>query len=81
MRPVYSCFGEEVIRVAVQDQSANRFDGNQLFRYQFCCIQHIEAKLFRLFFGKDLHTQIPLRIITSFNRLPEVSAMEIRICA
>src|SRR5687767_13833331 len=73
--------GEEVVRVPVQDQAADRSQWNELFGDDLGGVEHVEAETLGLFFSDDLQAELPFGIVTGFDRIPEVAPMEVRIGA
>ena len=55
-------FGEEIIRVAVEHQPADRCQWHQLLGNDLGRVENVEAALLGLLFRKQLHLQVPLRI-------------------
>ena len=72
-------FGEEVIRVAVEDHFADALHRHQLFRNQLGRIQQVKIIFEFIFFRDELEAQFILRIIARFDGFPQFTAMEIRI--
>jgi len=73
--------GEEIVRHAIEHQSADRlrrqdFLGNDLRR-----IEHVEIEAVGEGLVEQLHLQFPFREVARLDRLPEIAAMEIRIGA
>ncbi len=61
---------EEIVRISIENHSADRGDRHHLFRNQLGRIQDVEAESIGLFFRKQLHSQLPLRIVAGTRSPP-----------
>ena len=74
-------FRKKVVRVAVQHHFPDDFHGNQCFRNELGSVQNIEVELVCVLFRDELQPQLVFRIISGFNGLPEILAVEVRIAS
>src|SRR5579859_2476673 len=73
------CLGKEVVYVAIQHQPAHDAEWQNLLRDDLCRVENIEIKLASKLFVKELKAQFPLRKISTFNCVPQIPAVKIRI--
>ncbi len=74
--------GEEVVRIAVQDQAPDRAHRHQFLRNQLGGVEHVEdLEGGRLLLGKYLQAELPFREVAGLDRLPQVAPVEIRVGA
>ena len=73
--------GEEVVRIAVEDEPADRDDGHQLLGHDLGRVEHVEREALGLFLGEDLQTQLVFGIGPGLDRLPEIAAVKVRVRA
>src|SRR4051812_31891012 len=71
--------GEKVVRVAVENELSNRSQRDELFGDQLRRIEHVEAEALGVALAEDLNAELPLRIGTGLDRLPEIAAMKVWI--
>ena len=74
-------FGKKVVRIAIEDQATQDLNRHQFLGNQFGGVQNIEAKCFGLFFGKHLHTKLPLGVCARLNAVPQVAAVKVWVGA
>jgi hypothetical protein len=73
--------GEEVVRIAVQRQLADRLHRHQLLRNDLGRIEHVEAEALRLRLTEHLHAELVLGVVAGLDRLPQVATVEVRVRA
>src|SRR5579862_8314054 len=74
-------FGEEVVRVAVEDLAPDRGDRNQLLRDELGSIQEIETEPLPLRRREDLEAELPLGVVAALDGFPQVAPMEVGVGA
>ncbi len=67
--------------VSIEHHPSHGRQRNQFLGYQLRGVEAVERKLTGLLFVEQLDGEFPFREVSSLNRLPEVSAMKIRIRA
>ncbi|CAH0211760.1 hypothetical protein SRABI106_01768 [Rahnella aquatilis] len=72
-------FSKEIIGVTVEHHFADQFYRHQFFRDEFGRVEQVEIKFEFIFFRDQLHTQFVFRIISGFDGLPQITAVEIGI--
>jgi hypothetical protein len=73
-------FGEEIVRIAVQDQLADRMTGTSSSGTSLVASRRrIQTHLPAL--GEHLQAEFVFRVGAGFDRLPQIASMEIRIGA
>src|SRR4030095_11492093 len=73
------CFGKKIVGYAVQDQSANPANGDNILRNELRGIQEIEVEGVLVFLGDYLHAKLKFRVITGLDGFIEIAAMEVWI--
>src|SRR4029453_1019147 len=73
--------GEKIVRVTVQYESSDRSYRHQLLGHDLGRVQDVEGKAVRVPLREHLNAKLVLRIGPCFDRLPQVSSVEIRIGA
>jgi hypothetical protein len=63
-------FGEEVVRIAVEDEPTHGDDRHHLLRHELGRIKHIEGKLLGVFLAEQLQAKFVLGIVTGLDRIP-----------
>ncbi|STS81930.1 Uncharacterised protein [Klebsiella pneumoniae] len=63
-------FGKEVIRVAVEDHSANPLHRHQRLGDQLGGIEQVEVKSKFILFGDQLQAKLKFRVVPGFDGLP-----------
>ena len=74
-------FGKEVIRVAVEDHSANPLHRHQRLGDQLGGIEQVEVKSKFILFGDQLQAKLKFRVVPGFDGLPQIAAMKIGVAA
>ena len=72
---------EEVVRIPVQYQSADRDDRNKFLRDDLRGVEHVEREALCLLLREDLQPQFVFRVRASLNRLPQIAPMEVGVGA
>ena len=72
---------KEVVWVAVQDHAADGQDGHKLFWNEFGGVQQVNAQLGLFAHLHQLHAQFPLRELATLNRVPQITAVKVRVLA
>jgi len=73
--------GEEIVGVAVEHHATDRRYRYQFFGDQLGRVEHVEAEAFGLVLGEDLKAELPFRVITGFDGVPQIATMKVGIGA
>jgi hypothetical protein len=73
--------GEEVVRVAVEHQAADRRTGTSSSGISLVASRMSKLNAFGLLFGEELQAQLPLGVLAGLDRFPEIAAVKVRIGA
>ena len=65
--------------VPIEFQSPDILDWVKLLRDILCAIKNIKLQFVLVFDGNDLDTQLPLGEATSFDSVPKVTAVKVRV--
>ena len=74
-------FGEEVVRVAVQNHAADHADRIFFFRHQLGGVQNVEGQGVGLVLGEQLHAELPFGEVALIDGLIQVAAVIIGVGA
>ncbi|MNH14622.1 hypothetical protein D3C77_368800 [compost metagenome] len=74
-------FSKEIVRIAVEHHLAQRDHRHQFFGDDLGRVEQVEIKCMLILFRDDLHTELPLRVVAGFNRLPKIAPMVVGIFA